>query len=239
MRMKFRKIRHSFGIAAPSVVVRARLPRHWHILAALLLLALLFSFLWLLIQYRTVAAASDELELLRLKVRALDDERVELRSTVGTEHSLALLEHSTRQQLLLRVRELEAQNAALMEDLLLFERLIPLLGDEAIVRVENFRWLKESGNRYRYGLLLAFHPVKNTPMFKGEMQLHISYTLGEKRNLLVFPDTSNPDQRYAVEIRYFFRKEGVLDLPPGASVTQVEVKVFQGDKLKAEGFAKL
>lgn len=237
--LKLKKMRRRFGITAPNVVVRTHLPRRWYVIATIFLLALLLSLVWLLMQRNAVGEISGELEVLRLKVRELDEERIMLRSTVGTGQNLALLERSTQQQLLLRVRALEAENAALMEDMLLFDRLIPVLGDEAVVRVESFRLLKESENRFRYRLLLAFQPAKNAPAFKGRLRLSVSYRLGEKLHQLVFPGDREVDSGLSVEMQHFWRKEGVFDLPPSASVVHAEVRVLQGDTLKAKQLAKL
>ena len=237
--LKIKKIRRRFGITAPNVVIRTHFPRYWYVVAAMFFLALLFSLIWLLVQRNAVGAISGELESLRMKVRELDDERVMLRSTAGTEQNLALLERSTQQQLLLRVRALEAENAALMEDMLLFERLIPAPGDEAIVRVESFRLQEESDNRFRYRLLLAYQPAKTAPGFKGAVQLHVFYSLREKQHRLVLPVGRSPGSGIPVEMQNFWRKEGAFDLPSGASIVQAEVRVFQGDTLKAKQLAKL
>lgn len=237
--LKFKKIRRRFGITAPNVVVRTHFPRYWYVVATVFFLALLFSLVWLLVQRNAVGTISGELQALRLKVRELDDERVMLRSTAGTEQNLALLERSTQQQLLLRVKALEAENAALREDMLLFERLIPAPGDEAIVRVESFRVQEESNNRFRFRLLLAYQPAKIAPGFKGAVQLHIVYSLAEQRHRIVLPGRESPGSGFPVEMKNFWRKEGTFDLPSGASMVQAEVRVFQGDALKTKQLAKL
>ena len=237
--LEFKKIRRRFGIAAPNVVVRTHLPRHLYFIAIIFLLALLFSLVWLLMQRGAAGEIVGELESLRLKVRALEDEQIMLRSTAGTEQNLVLLERSAQQQLLLRVRALEAENAALMEDMLTFDRLIPLPGHEAMVRVENFRLIKESDDRVRYRLILAFQPVNHSQRFNGRLQIAVSYSLVGKQHQIVFPDDTGTDREFAVEMQHFWRKEGAFDLPSDASAIQVEARVFQGDKLKTKQLAKL
>jgi hypothetical protein len=122
---------------------------------------------WFVLQRSDVGSISGELGALRLKVRELDDELLLLRSTAGTEQNVALMERSTQKELLGRLKTLEAENAALKEDMLLFERLIPIPGEEAVVRIENFRLTKDADSRFRYRLLIAFQPGKQMPDFKG------------------------------------------------------------------------
>ena len=237
--MKLKKFRRRFGITAPSVVVRSRVPWQWYGLAVLVFIFLMVSVVWMVAQRSEVGSISDELEALRLKVRELDDERLTLRSTAGTEKNLAVMERSTQQQLLSRVQVLEAENAALMEDMLLFDKLIPVPGDEAAVRVENFRLIKESELRIRYRVLLAYQPAKQAPTFVGHLQLHAYYRQGDKDHQLVLPAKNLPGTNFSIDMRHFWRKEGVLELPVGASLLRAEVRVQQGDTLKAKKLAEL
>lgn len=101
-----------------------------------------------------------ELDSLRHQVRELDDELLKLRSTAGTEQNAVQMERSTQQQLVNRVKTLESENAALREDMLLFERLIPATGDEASIRLESFRVAPDGPQRFRYRVLLAFQSAR-------------------------------------------------------------------------------
>lgn len=237
--LKIKKFRRRFGITAPNVVVRSHLPWPLYLLATLVLVVLVASVTWVVLQRNQVGSISEELELLRLKVRDLDEERLMLRSTAGTEKNLAVMERSTQQQLLSRVQALEAENAALMEDMLLFDKLIPVPGEEAVVRVENFRLVREGGARLRYRILLAYQPAKQAPVFGGRLQLLIAYHIGEKEHQLVLPSKANPESNFAIDMRHFWRKEGVVELPPGATLLRAEARVLQGDTLKAKKLAQL
>jgi hypothetical protein len=230
---KIKKLRQHFGIAAPNVVVTSHLPWRKHFLSVLIVMLLVPS-IWITFQHNEVESALGELDVLRSRVRELNDELLKLRSTAGTEKNLAVMERTAQQQLLSRVQMLEAENSALMEDMLLFDKLIPLPGDEALVRVENFRVIKESASRIRYRVLLAFQPVKQSQNFIGRLQLIVFYRQDEKEQQLIFPAKADTETNFSIDMRHFWRKEGVLELPSGILPVRAEARVLQGDTLKAK-----
>jgi len=237
--LRFKKFRRRFGIAAPSVVVRSRVPWQWYVLSGLFLSFFIVFTVWLILQRSEVGSVNRELEALRLKVSELGEERMLLRSVAGTEQNAALMERSTRQQLLARVNALESENAALKEDMLLFERLIPIPGDEALVRVESFRLSKDGESRFRYRLLVAFQPAKQTLDFRGRLQLALTYRLGEEEYQMAFPEKKDISGDFSIDTKHFWRKEGVFELPSGGQLVRAEVRVLQGDTLKAKRMAQL
>ena len=237
--LKLRKFRRRFGIAAPSVVVRSHVPWQWYAVAGIVVGVLIATGAWLFLQRSEVGSINSELETLRLKLRELDDERLLLRSAAGTEQNVALMERSAQQQLILRVKALESENAALKEDMLLFERLMPVPGDEGLVRIENFRLLKSGENRVRYRLLVAFQHAKQSPDFRGRLQIIVFYRLGDQEHQLVIPGVRDLVSDFFVETRRFWRKEGDFELPNGAQLGRAEARLIQGDTLKVKRAAQL
>ena len=237
--LKLKRFRRRFGITAPNVVVRHHVAWYWYVGAALLFVAILTTTVWFAVQRSSVGSINGELDTLRVKVRELDEELLLLRSTAGTEQNVALMERSTQKQLLERLKTLEAENAALKEDMLLFERLIPIPGEEAVVRIENFRLTKDAETRYRYRLLIAFQPGKQSPDFKGRLQLALAYRVGDKEAHLTLPDKKSEVADFSVDTKHFWRKEGVFELPAGAQLMRAEARVLQGDTLKSKRMAQL
>lgn len=230
--MKFRLRRRAFGGSAYRVVVRRHLPWYLYVLGAmaaiLLLIALVFA------TQRPDAEEQKELDSLRRKVRQLDDELLSLRSTAGTEKNALQMERSANQQLINRVNVLESENAALKEDLLLFERLLQVGGGDAAVRIEGLKVLPEGPNRFRYRVLLAYQPGKRVAEFRGRLQLVVFFLLeGKLKELFVLAEKDGAAS-LDVEIRGFLRKDGRFELPYGAALQSVELRVFQGDTLKAK-----
>jgi hypothetical protein len=236
--LKLKKFRRGFGIDAPSVVVRSHVAWRWYFAAVMLFLVVVGATVWFVLQRNELGSVNGDVEVLRLRVRELDDELLLLRSTAGTEHNLALLERSVQTQLLARLKALEAENAALKEDMLLFERLIPIPGEEAVVRIENFRLSMDAETRFRYRLLIAFQPGKQALDFKGRLQLALVYKVGETEVQLTLPDKKSEAAGFFLEIKHFWRKEGVIELPVGARLVRAEARVLQGDTLKSKRIAQ-
>ncbi|AXS79067.1 hypothetical protein HYN24_02825 [Dechloromonas sp. HYN0024] len=236
--LKLRRFRRRFGIAAPKVVVRSHLPVLWIVLPAVLLALLLGAIGWLLAQRSEAGALGREMEALQHQLQIQREELNILRSTAGTGKNAANIERATQLQLLGKIQSLEAQNAALKEDILLFERLIPVAGEAASVRVESFRVAQEAHGRFHYRLLLAFQPDKQNTEFRGRLQLVINYVLAGSKIQLVLPDKPEGLPQYQLEIKHFLRREGVFDLPGGAVLQDIEARVLQGDTLKSKRIAQ-
>ena len=237
--LKLRRFRRRFGITAPRVVVRSHLPWHWYLLGSASLILVIVALVWSVMQHKEAGAVGRELESLLQQFQVQREELSLLRSTAGTEQNAVHMERATQQQLLSRVQGLERENASLKEDILLFERLIPVVGEEAAVRIENFRLIPEGGGRYRYRLLLAFQPSKQAPDFHGRLQLVVAYSLAGKEQQLVLPDRRDAGADFQIDLKHFLRREGVVELPVEAAIKSIEARIMLGDTLKAKRMAQL
>lgn len=237
--LKLRRFRRRFGITAPRVVVRSHFPWQWLAMPAVLLALLLGAAGWLVAQRNEAGTLGQELEGLRQQLLTQREELNLLRSTAGTGKNIASIERATQQQLLGRIQELESENAALKEDMLLFERLILVVGEGASVRVENFRVIQEANARFRYRLLIAFQPDRQSPDFRGRLQLAISFVHSGQERQLLLPEKGDNSAEYQLELKHFLRHEGLFELPAGAVLQGVEARVLQGDTLKSKRLAQL
>ncbi len=237
--LKIRRFRRRFGITAPRVVVRTHLPWQWYAGGAVLILLLFFVIIWLFSQRGDAGGMERELDALRAQVRDLDGELLRLRSTAGTEQSAVQMERSTQQQLTSRVKALELENIALKEDMRLFERLLPLAGNETAIRLESFRVVPDGTQRYRYRALLAFQSAKQAPEFRGRLQILVVFSVGGKRQEMLLPLKREDAEEFQVVVRNFLRKEGAFEIPAGAKLESVEAKILQGDTLKTRRMAQL
>lgn len=237
--LKLRRFRRRFGITAPRVVVRGHLPWPWLLGAACLVLFVVVAGVWSVMQHNEAGALERELESQHLLIQAQREELNLLRSTAGTEQNAVHMERAAQQQLLARIRGLEQENASLKEDILLFERLIPVAGEEAALRIENFRLIPEGRGRYRYRLLLAFQPSKQAPDFRGRLQLAVVFALAGKEQQLLLPERREANADFVIEMKHFLRREGLLELPLDAELRSVEARILLGDTLKAKRMAQL
>lgn len=232
--LRLKRFRRRFGMTAPRVVVRRHVSWHWYAAAALLVTALACLLAWVLVRQGEAGLMSAEIESLRARVAGDEEELRRLRSTAATGENLAALERSTQQQLLARIRLIEAENAALKEDGLLFERLMAQPGEESVLHLESVKVFPEGGAKYRYRIFLAFRPSKQQPEFRGRFQLRIAYLVDGSARELLLPGKTGRSAEYQFGVRHFLRKEGGFELPAGARLESVEARVFQGDTLRAE-----
>lgn len=195
--------------------------------------------IWWLVQKNDECSSGEALGELQQKMQVQAEELSRLRLIAGTGQNAVSIERAAQQQLLGRMQGLEAENALLKEELLLFERLIPVSGEVAAVRVESFRVFKESGGRFRYRLLLTFRSDKQTAEFRGRLQFSISYTSSGKTHLLLLPERRESVNDFRVEIKHILRKEGGFELPADAVFQEAEVRVLEGDTLKVRRLAQL
>ncbi|MBS1143509.1 MAG: hypothetical protein H6R14_915 [Proteobacteria bacterium] len=237
--LKLRRFRRRFGITAPKVVVKSHLPWQWFAVPVILLVLLVGVVSSLIAQRNEAGELEHEVGELREQLRAQREELNVLRSAVGTGQNAVSIERASQQQLVSKINGLEAQNARLKEDILLFERLIPVAGDVASLRVENFRVSAERRGMFRYRLLLAFQPDKQNAEFRGRLQLTINYTFSGKEFKVLLPDKKEVSADYHLEIKHFLRREGVFELPEGAMLQSAEAAILQGDTLKAKRLAEL
>lgn len=237
--LRFRKFRSRFGIAAPKVVVRSQLPWRWLALPILLLVLILGLLAWMFLQRNQVGEVGRELQEIRARFQVQQEELNLLRSTAGTRQSAMSIEQATQRNLLLRIKDLEQENTALKEDMLLFERLIPVVGDEDVLRLEGLRVLKEEGGRFRYRLLVAYQPSRQKPEFSGRLQLVVDYLLAGRAEQLLLPGKTEAASDYQVSLKHFLRREGVFQLPEGAELKSVEARIFQGATLLGRQSAQL
>jgi len=229
--LRLKRFRRRFGISAPRVVVRSEMHRQWFVGAGFLLMAIGFSVAWFL---QAGSFGGGQLADLRNKLGVQQAELDLLRASVGTGQNAVSMERAAQQQLVSRIQALEAENSALKEDMLIFERLIPVVGQEAKVRIESFRISSNAGGGYRYRLLLAYQPVQRGGGFRGRYEIAVTFKMPNSQSSQV---AVQDGQGGVVEVRHFLRREGVVELPDGAVLVSVEARLLQDGKLVTKEIA--
>lgn len=233
--LKLKRFRQRFGITAPRVSVRTHYSWHWYAAGLAVLVLIVVAGTWWLAQHDEAVQTRNELLQLRKSAAQMEVELNRLRSLEGTEQSAVRVERSTQQQLAARLKALEQENAALKADLALFEKLVPAVGVESILRVERLNVV--SGNEpgsFRYRLLIAFQPSKQEREFRGRLQLIVTALHAGKEMVLNLPAAKEAPVEYAVELKHFLRKEGNITLPPGSKIKTIEARILQGNVVKAK-----
>lgn len=233
--LRIKRFRQRFGIAAPRVSVRTHFAWYWYLLAAVMLALMVALGAWWLAQRDEVVQMKDELARLRQSLGEAEVELSQLRALAGTEQSALRMERSTQQQLAARLKAMEEENAALREDVALFEKLVPATSDESALRIERLNVVSEAQpGLFRYRLLLAFQPSKQEREFRGRLQLTVTAQQAGKDISLQLPSAKDAAADFLVETRHFLRKDGKIVLPAGAKIKSIEAQVLQGGAVKAK-----
>ncbi len=235
--MKFRLFRRRLTISSPRMAIRSSLP--WPLRWAMGAMMLGFSAaiaLWTFELGVSLAgldrAAKAELTKLREEVAALRQERDKSQSIANTSGSLLTAEKAAQEKMMSQIKQLEADNRMLRDDLGFFEKLLPAGGVEsATIRGLQAETLSDMQIKWQ---VLVLQPVKDAPAFNGKLELTFSGKLAGK------PWTTGlPGGAQALQFKQYRRIEGVLDLPPQAVVQTVTAKVMEGATVRSVQTFKL
>lgn len=229
--MRLRLLRRRLTISAPRVAVRNAMP--WPI--RWLVLAVVFGFcaavaLWAFEFGKSIAGldsvSRDELLQLRAEVARLQSQSQEQQNGAHTAESLLVAERSAKESLMAQVRQLEADNRTLREDLGFFEKLIPAAKTEGVA-IRSLQAEVLGGMQLRWQVLVI-QAARNTVEFKGRLELVLSGTQDGKPWSQSFPAQGQP-----LQVTQYRRLEGVIDLPPNAVVKTATARVLEGATVRA------
>lgn len=235
--MKLKLLRRRLTISAPRMAIRSAMP--WPLRWLLLSMVLGFSAATMLWAYefgRDIAGLDRNIEKEVVQLRRERDElRAELdkvQLVANTSESLLITEKSAQNQLLLQIRQLEADNQALRNDLGFFERLIPGTGSDApSIRGLQVERLADGQLKWQ---ALIMQPVKNAPEFKGVFDVTFSGNLDGQPWSMAHASKSQD-----VVIKSYLRQEGVVVVPAAAVVKTVTARILQGNTVKSVQTIKL
>ena len=223
--MRWKLLRRRLSVSAPRMIVRSHLP--WPLRWAVAALVLGFSAalaLWAFEFGKDIAGldrgAKEELARLRVEVAELRSEREKALSIVNTADSLLKTERVAQEKLAEQLRQAEAENMALKNDLGFFERLLPAGSNDTGISIRGLQAEAAGSGQLRYQLLLMQTGGKGRGEFSGRYEISLAGTLDGK------PWTQAPEGGpKALQLRQYRRIEGLIQHPPQAAVRAVTVKV--------------
>lgn len=230
--MRLRLLRRRLTISAPRVAIRSSLPWPFRWLA----LAVVFGFcgavaLWAFEFGKSIAGldtvSRDELLKLKTEITRLREEGKEHQTVANTAESLLMAERTAKESLIAQVKQLEADNRTLREDLGFFEKLIPAAKTDGL----SIRGLQAEilgGLQLRWQVLVI-QAVRNAPDFNGRLE----FVLAGTQDGQPWTRTMQPAQGQPLQVRQYRRIEGVLDLPPNAVVKTITARVLEGTTVRA------
>ncbi len=220
--MRWKLLRRRLSVSAPRMIVRSHLP--WPIRWAVAALALGFSAalaMWAFETGKGLAgldtAAKEELSKLRVEVVQLREDREKALSIANTADSLLKAERTAQDKLAQQLRQTEAENLALKNDLGFFEKLLPAGAGDAALSIRGLQAEAANERQLRYQLLLL-QAGKSRPEFSGRYEITLTGTLDGK-------PWSQPGGAQPLQVKQYRRMEGLIDHPPQAVIKTVTVKV--------------
>lgn len=242
--MRFRLLRRRLTISAPRMAVRSALP--WPFRWALLAIVLGFCAaigLWAFEFGKDIAGlekgSKDELMQLRANAAALQTEMLALKaerdkaqSIANTADTLVTAEKASQEKLIAQVKQLEADNRTLRDDLGFFEKLIPSGGTEGVaIRGLQAELISPTTLKWQ---TLVMQAGRNTQEFAGRLEITLVGTANGKTWTASLPDGSMP-----VKLKQYGRLEGEFQIPPQTVVKSVSARVLEGTTVRATQTLKL
>ncbi|WP_066273388.1 DUF6776 family protein [Hydrogenophaga palleronii] len=229
--MRFRLLRRRLTVSAPRVSVRSTLP--WPFVWLLGAVVLGFSgalAVWAFEFGKEIAGldrnAQQELVQLRREVQQLRTDLSTAQSVANTSDSLLITERSAQEQLMLQIRQLQADNELLRSDLGFFERLIPGSGTDSL-SIRGLQAERLSDTQMKWQVLMI-QASKNAPDFKGALELTFAGTLAGRP----WSATQAPVPQQVL-IKGYLRMEGLVDIPAQVVVKNVTAKILQGSSVRS------
>lgn len=200
---------------------------------------------------------------LRASVAQLSDANAKLQAESNASGSRLSIEQTSQRRLAEQIKALETENTRLKEDMALFEGMIAADRKEGSFAINNFKVEIDKGRaRYRMllsrgartGSILAGN---QEPEFSGRIEFHLLPNLPpniapntppatplaaaraqasgvNESGIIRIPSNEEAGADiYRVKFRYFQRMEGELALPAGTNPKQIQVRLLEGDKVRA------
>ena len=252
----FRFMRRRMTIAAPKMSVRTHIPWYWRGLFWILVFSIsIATAAWMYDAGRKFAGfdrneVQQELTDLRALSAKLTTENAALKADTNAAGSRLSIEQTAQRRLADQVKALEMDNTRLKEDLALFEGAVAVNRKEGSFAINNFKVDIDKG-RLRYRMLLSrgvrtgsILGGNQEPEFAGRVEFHLFETVPGRTpegksdapagGMIRLPSTEEAGaDNYRVKFRYFQRMEGELILPAGSNPKQIQVRLLEGDKVKA------
>ncbi|MCC6196031.1 MAG: hypothetical protein IT518_16355 [Burkholderiales bacterium] len=237
MAARWRRLRQYFGISAPRMAVRTRLPWWGRGALVLMLLALIGGMWWWGFDFGQILGGFNRKEV-EARLASLDGEAGKLRSEVvelrarNTVLESELAMASGKQEALSRqATELAGENAQLKEELAFLQQLVT---DAKTVGVAIQRVAVEPDGEdtWRYSVLVV-RGGNPKDEFVGNLSLRATLGGAEpgadapQRSMQLPEDDPEAAAALKLKFKYYQRVEGRFRVPPGARVLTLVVRAYE------------
>jgi hypothetical protein len=169
---------------------------------------------------------------LQAELSKTQEERDQAQSVANTAGTLVTAEKASKEQLVLQVKQFEAENRRLRDDLGFFEKLIPSTGTGSVA-IRGLQAEQQGGNAVRWQVLVI-QANRNAAEFSGTLDI----TFAGQQNGRPW-SSALPGGPQAITLKQYGRLEGVFELPPNVVLKSVSAKVLQGNEPKSTQTIKM
>ena len=240
--LALRRLRRHFGITAPVVSVRARVPGWlWAIGGAVGLAAAVMLAGWVYdtgLRYAGFDRSESETEIrdLRDGLARMTAEAGRLQTIVDSAESKLQIERTSVEQLTRQVKALEDDNVRLRESLAVFENLANGGAKQESVTLSRLRVEPEAERgHYRFRVLASRQGSSANQEFRGQLQFYLTVRQASgESGIIILPRPEDPESaRFPAEFKNFRNLEGRFAVPPDSKVLRVEVRLVQAGTVRA------
>lgn len=229
----WRRVKRRFGIAAPRLSVRLHMPWYlrWSMLVPFLIGTLGLAW-WAYGSGLELAGfhrseAEQELVQLRERVEVLGTENENLKSQLVQYERMVQIEQSSNQETAKQLKTLSDENISLQEDLAFFQNLTAVRGKEGELAVHRLKLERDRmPGEYRLRMLLV-QGGQRAKEFSGNYQLVATVVENGQRTTRLYPQDASGNAQFQLGFKYYQRVEKSLQLPPGAELESVQVRIFE------------
>lgn len=240
--MKYRLLRRRMTISAPKMTIKRHLP--WPLMALLWAVVVAVGAAAAVWTYQLgrnhlpglqlQGDASEQVEQLSEQVKKLSAENERLQSASNASQNELKIAQSAQAQLATQVKNLEAEINRQKEDLAFFDSLLPTNLGAPGITIQRFKAEQAAPNQLRYRVLVM-QGGGGTQQFAGNLQLSVNIVQGGKSAIINFPESNSTDlARYRLAFKYYQRVEGLLNIPEGATIKSVAVRVLDRGQVRAQ-----
>ena len=242
--MRLRLLRRRLTISAPRMAVRSALPWPFR----LVILAIVLGFcaaigLWAFEFGRDIAGldhsvreelvrARNELDAARAELTKAREERDQAQSIVNTAGTLVTTEKATQEKLAQQVKQLEAENHALRDDLGFFEKLIPTSGTDGVA-IRGLQAEVKNANQLHWQVLVI-QANRNASDFNGRIDLAFTGLVNGKTWSSALPGGAQ-----TIKVKQYGRLEGLFEVPAQVVVKTITARLMDGNVVRATQTVKL
>ena len=158
----------------------------------------------------------------------------QLKTDLGLKDTQLATQRAAFEQLQTTLKRQEAQVQELKRQLAFFERIMRPTGEQVGVVIDNLT-LQESSipGRYHYRLALT-QPAKKRELFRGQVQIRVEGSLGDKPKVLSGRDLGMKVSEWRYSLRYFQLLEGNWQLPEGFVPDRIRVTINKDGRQPAQ-----